>query len=79
MAKKKDDLDMNTTFADMNVDGFKWSNPGAKNGKDVKKTKITKKEYRAMIKGALSAYMPFIGCVAAAMLIVFLLAYIWLS
>ncbi len=32
MAKKKreDDLDTTTTFADMNVDGFKWYDPAMK-------------------------------------------------
>jgi len=79
MRKKKDDLDLDTTFADMNVEGFKWYNPGAKKQGKPNKTKISRKEYRAMVKGALSAYLPFIGCVAVAMLIVFLLAYIWLS
>ena len=40
MAKKKpdDDLDTTTSFADMNVDGFKWYNPNAKKQDESRKT-----------------------------------------
>lgn len=75
--KKKDDLDTETTFADMNVEGFKWYNPNAKKGKNF--TKPTKKEYRAMVKGMLLAMLPMIMCVLLAFAIVFLLAFIWLK
>ena len=46
MAKKKpdDDLDMTTSFADMNVDGFKWYNPKAKKQNDMKKVKTKVKK-----------------------------------
>ncbi len=48
MAKKKPDeeLDTTTSFADMNVEGFRWYNPSAKKNKDMKKvkTKVTGKE-----------------------------------
>lgn len=56
MAKKKldEELDTTTSFADMNVEGFRWYNPSAKKNKDMKKvkTKVTGKEYRAMVWGS---------------------------
>ena len=33
--KKRDDLDMETTVADMNVEGFSWYDPHRKNGKQA--------------------------------------------
>ena len=44
---KKDDLDMETSFADMNVEGFRWYDPYAKKNNGVKqvKQKISRKEY----------------------------------
>ncbi len=77
--KKKDDLDTETSFADMNVDGFSWYDPHAKKRKNKEKIKLTRKEYWAMVAGAFQAMLPMILCIAAAMLIVFLLAYLWLK
>ena len=84
MAKKKpDDLDMTTSFADMNVDGFKWYNPKAKKQSkdDLKKvkTKVTRKEYWAMVRGAFAAIAPFILISIVMISLVFLLAYFWLK
>ncbi len=80
MADKDDDLDTETSFADMNVDGFKWYDPSAKKkGKSNGKVKITRKEYRAMVKGAFEALLPLIGCIVVAMLAVFIFAYLWLK
>ena len=85
MAKRKpdDDLDTTTSFADMNVDGFKWYNPKAKKQKqdDLKKvkTKVTRKEYWAMVRGAFAAIAPFILISIIMFSLVFLLAYFWLK
>ena len=82
MAKKKpDDLDMTTSFADMNVDGFKWYNPKAKKQSDMKKvkTKVTRKEYWAMVRGAFAAIAPFILISVVVFSLVFLLGYFWLK
>ena len=83
MAKKKpdDDLDMTTSFADMNVDGFKSYNPKAKKQNDMKKvkTKVTRKEYWAMVRGAFAAIAPFIIISVVVFGLVFLLAYFWLK
>ena len=85
MANRKpdDDLDTTTSFADMNVDGFKWYNPKAKKQKqgDMKKvkTKVSRKEYWAMVRGAFAAIAPFILVSIVMFGLVFLLAYFWLK
>ena len=78
--KRKDDLDTETSFADMNVEGFGWYDPSAKKNKRKKPdTKITRKEYRAMVKGAYLAMLPMIIAIIAGFLLVFLIAYLWLK
>ena len=81
--RSDDDLDTTTSFADMNVDGFKWYNPKAKQNKqsDMKKvkTKVSRKEYWAMVKGAFAAIAPFILISIVMFGLVFLLAYFWLK
>ena len=86
MSKKnenKPELDMETTIVDMNVEGFSWYDPKKKNApKTEPKTEpvqLTKKEYRALIRGAYRAMLPIIGCILAGALFVILLAYIWLQ
>lgn len=83
MARKKpdDDLDMETSFADMNVDGFKWYNPKAKKRSNMKKvkTRISRKEYWAMVRGAFAAIAPFIIVAIVVFSLVFLLAYLWVK
>lgn len=83
MAKKKpdDELDTTTSFADMNVEGFRWYNPSAKKNKDMKKvkTKVTGKEYRAMVWGAFKAIAPFILISIVVFSLLILLAYFWLK
>ena len=76
--KKKDTLDMETTVADMNVEGFSWYNPHAKNGK-TPAGKVTRKEYWAMVFGAFKAMLPLIGCMLLAFGLVVALAILWLS
>lgn len=76
--KKSDDLDTETTFADMNVEGFHWYDPHRKKGKK-NKVRLTKKEYWAMVKGAFAAMFPLIGCMVLALLILVLLMTLWLT
>ncbi len=80
MAKKdkKDDLDTETTFADMNVEGFKWYNPQAKkSGGRGERRKLTRKEYRQMVRAAFAAYAPVFLIVIAVGGIVALIAWLW--
>lgn len=77
--KKKDELDTETTFADMNVEGFSWYNPSRKKNANKSVPKVTKKEYWAMVRGAFAAMLPLIGIVVTASLLIFLFAYIWLK
>ncbi|MBQ8684912.1 MAG: hypothetical protein IJ514_01925 [Clostridia bacterium] len=76
--KKAEELDTETTVADMNVEGFSWYDPNKKKnaGQPVK---VTRKEYWAMVRGAFAAMLPVLGCIVAGGLLVALLAYTWLS
>ena len=78
--KKQDDLDTQTTFADMNVEGFRWYDPSRKkNGAKQDKIKLSRKEYWAMVRGAFAAYLPMFLCILIGMLAIFLLASLWLN
>ncbi len=77
--KKKDDLDTETTFADMNVVGMRGYDPSRKKGDKKEKVKLTKKEQRALIIGAYKAMLPMILCMVVAFAGVFLLAMLWLK
>lgn len=78
MKKKKDDtLDTETTFADMNVEGFRWYKPEKKEG-DQQLPPLTKEESRAMMLGAYSALLPILAGFLAILLIVAGLAWLWL-
>ena len=75
--KVKPELDTETTFADMNVEGFRWYDPSKKAG--AKQTeRPTKKEYRSMIKGAFLAILPPLLCIICGMGLIFCLMYLWL-
>ncbi len=76
--KKQDELDTQTTIADMNVEGFSWYDPARKEGKS-QKVSMTKKEQRAMILGAYRAMLPMIGCILAGAAIIMLIAFLWLK
>ncbi len=81
--KKRDDLDTQTTIADMNVEGFRWYNPHKKkNGGGENQpppVKMTRKERRAAIRGAFLAMLPLICCMFLALAAIFLLAKLWVS
>lgn len=76
--KKDEQLDTETTFADMNVEGFSWYDPNKKKGRK-NTVKLTRKEYWAMVRGAFSAMLPMFLCIGVAALIIVLFAVLWLG
>ncbi len=81
MAKKRkriDNLDTETTFAEMNVEGFSWYDPN-RGKRKTQQTQLTKKEQRALMRGAVRAMLPMVLCILLGMLLMFLLAYLWLK
>lgn len=79
--KKDDDLDTETTFADMNVEGFRWYDPTKKNndGNKTVRPKISRKEYWRMVRGAFAAIAPYFLIFLLSFGVVIALAYVWLS
>lgn len=78
--EKKDDLDTETTFADMNVEGFRWYDPSKKkSGGKTTRPKVSRKEYWKLVRAAFAAYLPAILIMLATFGIVIVLAYLWLS
>lgn len=75
----KEELDTETTFADMNVEGMPWYNPNRKNGKKGEKIRLTAKEKWAMFKAGVSVLVPYVLIIAVVFLLMYLLAYFWLS
>ena len=73
--KKEDNLDTETTFADMNVEGFRWYNPEKKSGKKQRQ-KVSKKEYWDMVKGAFAAYAPMFIIIILVFLLMYGIAYL---
>jgi hypothetical protein len=76
--KRIDDLDMETTIADMNVEGFSWYDPN-KGKRKAQQVPLTKREQRALMRGAVRAMLPMIICILSGMLLMFLLAFLWLK
>lgn len=74
----KDELDTETTFVNMNVEGFRWYKPNKSEQEDQQIPNMTSSERRAMIRGAWHALLPVI----IGMLLVFGMlvgfAYLWL-
>lgn len=79
--KKDDDLDMQTSFTDMNIEGFRWYDPSRKKNKDLKKVKhrISRKEYWQMVRGAFAAYLPMFIIILLSLGFMIALAYLWLG
>ncbi|MGN1373148.1 MAG: hypothetical protein ACI4VK_03760 [Candidatus Coproplasma sp.] len=79
--KKQDDLDTETTFADMNVEGFRWYDPNRKKngGKKTNNNKVSRKEYWAMVRAAFVAYIPVFVIVIAVFGIVACIAWLWVG
>lgn len=78
--KKPDDLDTETTFADMNVEGFRWYNPNKKkNGTRGERQKLSRKEYWKLVRAAFAAYAPIFIIVIAVFGIMGCIAWLWLN
>ena len=78
--KKPDDLDTETTFVDMNVEGFKWYNPNMKkNGTRGDRQKLSRKEYWKLVRAAFAAYAPVFLIVILVFAIMGCIAWIWVS
>ncbi|MBQ8429780.1 MAG: hypothetical protein IJX30_06785 [Clostridia bacterium] len=75
--KQKPELDMETTFADMNVEGIRGYDP-QRNKKKQNQVQLSKKEYWAVVRGAYRAMLPMILCMLLGFGLVILLAYLWL-
>lgn len=86
MSKKNnrpDDLDTETTFADMNIEGFRWYDPHKKksgqSGMKKHKQKISRKEYWQMVRAAFAAYAPIFLIVILVFGIMGVIAWLWVS
>lgn len=79
--KKVDDLDTETTFADMNVEGFRWYNPRkSKTGGDKQqRQKLTRKEYWQLVRAAFAAYAPVFLIVILVFGIIAAIAWLWVG
>ena len=78
--KKDDELDTQTTFADMNVEGFRWYDPQAKknNGRRHRQ-KMSRKEYWLLVRAAFAAYAPVFLIVIVVFAIMGLIAWLWVG
>ena len=72
---------METTFADMNVEGFKWYNPNAKknNGMRPQKQRLSRKEYWQLVRAAFAAYLPVFVIVILVFGIMGCIAWLWVG
>lgn len=79
--KKKDDLDTETTFVDMNVEGFRWYDPHLKKNNDTRKhkQKLSRKEQWQLIRAAYAAYLPVFIIVILVFAIMGLIAWLWVG
>ena len=75
--KKREDFDTETSFTNMNVEGFSWYDPHKK--QDKQKQKVSRKEYWQMVRSAYKAYLPVIAIIIAVGIAMYLLACIWLG
>ena len=84
-AKKiKAELDTTTTFANMNVEGFKWYDPTLEKRLKEKEQgivhpKVSKKEYFQLVRGAYAALWPILLGIVAIFGTLIGIAYLWLS
>lgn len=78
---KKDELDTETTFAEMNLESFKWYDPSKKKPSREKKVahRIKGKEYRRMVRAAFAAFLPYFAIFILSMGVIVALGYLWLS
>ncbi len=78
---KPEDYDDGRTIANMNVEGMPWYEPEEvrKNRESLKAEKPTRKEKRAMIRGAFAATLPFLFAILISVSIAFLVVWLWLN
>ncbi len=69
---------METTVADMNVEGFRWYDP-KKKAEKREVPKLTKKEQKALVRGAYRAMLPMVLCMLVAFGLMMALAWLWLK
>lgn len=82
--RQKPKLDTTTTFANMNIEGFKWYDPTLEKrleekNKGIIPPKVSRREYWQMVRGAFAAMWPFILGIVAIFGALWLFAYLWLS
>ena len=82
--KSRCELDTTTTFANMNVEGFKWYDPTLEKRikdkeKGINQPKVTRKEYFKLVRSAYAALWPVMLCIVAIFGVLVGLAYLWLS
>ena len=83
-AKKRRELDTTTTFANMNIEGFKWYDPTLEKRKKeqekgIAHPKVSKKEYFQLVRGAYRALLPILLGIVAIFGTLVAIAYLWLS
>ena len=82
--RKKPELDITTTFANMNIEGFKWYDPSLEKRIEEQKKgiippKVSRREYWQMVRGAFAALWPFLLGIVAIFGFMVGFAYLWLS
>ena len=82
--KVKAELDTTTTFANMNVEGFKWYDPTLEKRLKEKEQgivhpKVSRKEYFQLVRGAYAALWPILLGIVAIFGTLIGIAYLWLS
>lgn len=83
--RNKPELDTTTTFANMNVQGFKWYDPTLEKRIEEEKKmgtiippKVSRREYRQMVRGAFAALFPILLGIIAIFGLLYCFAYLWL-
>lgn len=78
-SKKPDNLDTETTFANMNVEGMPWYNPSRKDGRKKEGIRLTRAEKWAMFKAGFAAIVPFVLGFAGIFLLLFAIMALWIK
>ncbi len=86
MARKKkahkEELDTETSFTDMNVDGMPWYDPKKKEEEGApKKLKkpVSRKEYWRLVRASYLSWLPIVGGILLIAGVLFLITYLWLG
>ena len=72
---------METTFADMNVEGFSWYDPHRKKNNSTPnkhRQKLSRREYWQLVRAAFAAYLPVFIIVICVFLLMGAIAWLWL-